>query len=308
VKPQLLRAARSSKGYTEAVNITTNEIEPRFKEIRDADAVVAEINQKHGAQIASVKEVPFFSKGDNIPELRDAFDVEDAIFDLENPGDVGEHANISGGFAVPQYVEKRDPHDPAFEEVKSKVEQKYRADKAKELAAERARQIAQAKTSDEMKKIADSLGVKMEERAGITNTDSIGSLTTEESREAVYKLNTNEVTSTPLKAEGSDKYVVVTLLSRKDADMGDAFQKEKKSIEQRLLDEKRTTYYSTYMGQLQKQMKDKGKIKIYQDRIDSAMEAAAQGEVEPQIPGGLPPPTRSGPRRTPQGAAPIPTQ
>jgi peptidyl-prolyl cis-trans isomerase D len=310
VKPQLLRAARSSKGYTEAVNITTNEVEPRFKETRDADAVVAEINKKHGAQIASVKEIPFFSKGENIPELRDAFDVADAIFDLENPGDVGEHANISGGFAVPQYVEKRDPHDPAFEEVKSKVEQQYRADKAKDLAAERARQIAQAKTPDEMKKIADSLGIKMEERAGITNTDSIGSLTTEESREAVYKLNVNEVTSAPLKAEGSDKFVIVTLLSRKDADMGEEFQKEKKSIEQRLLDEKRNTYYSTYMGQIQKQMKDKGKIKIYQDRIDSAMEAAAQGEVEPQIPGGFPGglPSRSGPRRTPQGAAPIPSQ
>lgn len=311
-KPQLLKAARTRKGYTEAVNIAKDEAEPRLKEIKDADAVVAEINKKHGNTVAFVKDIPFFSEGENIPELKDAPEVEYAIFKLENPGDVSEHIPVSGGLAVPQYVEKRDPHDPTFEEVKSKAEQRYRTDKAKELASERAQQVARANTPDELKKIADSLGLKTDERAGIADTDSIGSLTTVESREPVYKLNAGEVLHKPLKAEGSDSFVVVSAVSRKDADMGEAFQKEKKSIEQRLLDEKRNTYYSTYMSQLQKQMKEEGKIKIYQDRIDSALQASAESQPGldqlPGMPGGQQPPVRTGPRRTPQGGMPLPSQ
>lgn len=315
-KPELLKNTRARKGYTEAVNIATNEAAPRLKEAKDASAVVAEINSKHGTAVASVREVPFFSAGEDLPELKDVFEVGDAIFELENPGDAGQQIPLTGGFAVPQYLEKRDPHDPTFEEVKSRIEQRYRADKAKEMAAARAAQIAKANSPDEMKNIADSFGIKPEERPGILATESIASLTTEESREPIYKLKAGEVTRTPLKAEGSDKYVVVGLISRTDADMGEAFQKEKKSIEQRLLDEKRNNYYSSYLAQLQKQMKDEGKIKIYQDRIDSGIESAAsQPGIDPQIPGmppgGMPPsgmPSRTGPRRIPQGGMPIPSQ
>jgi len=309
-KPQLLRAARTRKGYTEAVNIAKDEAEPRLKEIKDANAVVAELNQKRGTPVASVREIPFFSSGETIPELRDVPEVEFAIFNLETPGDVSEHLPVSGGVAIPQYIEKRDPHDPTFEEVKSKAEQSYRADKAKELASERAQQIAKANSPEELKKIADSLGLKTDERAGMSDTDSIGGLTTKESREPVYKLKTGEVLHTPLKAEGGDSFTVVSAVSRKDADMGEAFQKEKKSIELRLLDEKRNTYYATYMSQLQKQMKDDGKIKIYQDRIDSAMQAAASTqpglEDLPGMPGGQQPQPRSGPRRAPQTGMPLP--
>lgn len=315
VKPQLLRAARTRKGYTEAVNIARDEAEPRLKAVKDANAVVAEINQKHGTPVASVREIPFFSSGETIPELKDIPEVEFAIFNIENPGDVSEHLPISGGVAIPQYLEKRDPHDATFEEVKPKVEQRYRADKAKDLASERAQQVAKANSPDELKKLADSFGLKTDERAGMSDTDSIGGLTTKESREPVYKLNVGEVLHTPLKSEGGDSFTIVAAVSRKDADMGDAFQKEKKSIEQRLLDEKRNTYYATYMTELQKRLKDDGKIKIYQERIDSAIQASASTqpglEDLPGMPGGQQMPQqqpRTAPRRAPQTGMPLPSR
>lgn len=314
-KPQLLRAARTRKGYTEAVNIAKDEAEPRLKETKDANTVISEINQKHGTAVASIREIPFFSSGETVPELRDVPEVEFAIFNLANPGDVSEHLPVSGGVAIPQYLEKRDPHDPSFEEARPKVEQRYRADKAKELASERAQQIAKANSPDELKKLADSFGVKTDERAGMSDTDSIGGLTSKESRDPVYKLNAGEVLHTPLKSDGSDGFTVVAAVSRKDADMGDAFQKEKKSIETRLLDEKRNTYYATYMSQLQKQLKDDGKIKIYQDRIDSAIQATASTqpglEDLPGMPGSQQMPQqqpRTGPRRIPQTGMPLPSQ
>jgi peptidyl-prolyl cis-trans isomerase D len=299
-KPGLLKDARTHKGYSEAVNIA-NEAVQRLKESKDPQAVVAEINKQRGVEVASLRETPFFAQGDTPVELSDAPDLESAIFELENPGDVGDLVNIKGGFAVPQYVEKRDPHDPTFDEVRAKVEQRYRDDRAKELAHDRARQVAQAKTPDEMKKIADSLGLKTEERPGLGESESIGPLTTEENRAPIYKLGVKQITSEPLKSD-NDHYVVVAVVDRKDADMGEAFQKEKKSLEQRLLDEKRNVYFSTYLAQLQQKLKDENRIKVYQDRIDSAMEALAvqpgAAPQQPEIPG-MPQRPRRQPQRLP---------
>ena len=295
-KPGLIKDARTRKGYSQAVNIA-NDAAKRFQETKDPQAVVAETNKKYGVEVASVREIPFFAKGDSPPELGGAFALETAIFELQNTGDIGESTAISGGFAIAQYLERRDPHDPTFEEVKPKVENRYRDDKAKDLAQERARQICQAKSPDEMKKIAESLGAKVDERAGLSESDSIGSLTVEEDRAPIYKLNQGQVTSEPIKSDAGDHYVAVAVVSRKDADM-EAFQKEKKSIEQRLLDEKRNIYFTTYLAQLQQQLKDAGKIKIFQDRIDLAMEAlAGQPGASSEGPTpGLPQRTRRPPR------------
>jgi peptidyl-prolyl cis-trans isomerase D len=298
-RPALLRDARTRKGYSEAVNIA-NQAAQRFKETKDPQAVVAEINKQRGVEVAGVREVPFFARGDSPAELIGAPELESVVFDLQNLGDVGDSVNIKDGFAVPQYVEKRDPHDPTFEEARAKVEQRYRDERAKDLAHERARQIGQAKSPDEMKKIGDSLGIKTEERFGAGETDSIGPLTTDESRASIYKLNVGQVTSEPLKSD-NDHYVAVALIERKGADMGEAFQKEKKSIEQRLLDEKRNVYFTTYLAELQQKLKGEGRIKTYQERIDSAMEALASqpgATQQPEMPG-MPQRPRRQPQRVP---------
>lgn len=301
-RDELIKAARSRKGYSKAVEIAT-QAEQKFKESRNADAVVAEINKQYGADVAVVKDAGFFAEGDSLPDLGNASELESAVFGLQNIGDVADRINVDKGFAIAQYVQHREPHEPAFEEVKTKVEAAYRVDKSKELAAQRAKQVAQAQNLDELKKIADSLGLKPDERAGINGTESIGTLVTEANRAPVYKLNPGEITKEPIKTD-NDAYVVAGLVSRKDADMGEPFQKERQSIEQRLLDEKRNTFFSTYLQMTQKQLKEEGKIKIYDDTIAAAIESMAPIPQQNQPPV----PSQSGgrPRRTPQGPSGFP--
>ena len=298
-RDELLKAARARKGYSKAVEIAT-EAEQQFKETKNAEAVVAAVNKKYGAQVASVKETPFFSESDTLPDLGAASEFESSLFELQNSGDISDRRNVDKGFAIAQYLEKRDPHEPAFEEVNAKVEKSYRAARAKELAAERAKELAKAQNSDELKKIADSMGLKLDERLGLPNSDSIGALVSEVNRAPIYKLNVGEVTKDPIKTD-NDIYVVAALIGRKDPDMGDPFQKERKSIEQRLLGERQNTFFSTYLAMTQKQLKDEGKIKIYDDVIATAMESAAPlppGTDQPRMPGQ----TGPRPRRTPKGA------
>ncbi|HWP44929.1 MAG TPA: SurA N-terminal domain-containing protein [Blastocatellia bacterium] len=300
-REQLLKEARARKGYTKAVEIAS-EAAQRFKESKNAEAVAAELNSKHGAEVAVVRQTPFFAEGDSLPDLGAAAEFQSAVFDLENPGDITEYLSVNNGFAVAQYTEKRDPHDAEFEEVRSKVEDRYRTEKAREMAAEKARQLAGSASPDALKSAADAAGLKTDERAGLSGNDSIGPLVSEANRRAVYNLNPGEVTREPVKVESSDSYVVAALISRKDADMGEPFQKERKSIEERLLDSKRSTLFSAYMAQAQERLKREGEIKIYQDTIDSALAStSAVPGASPQSTGFPSTPGRTSPRRRPQG-------
>ncbi len=303
-RDELLKAARSRKGYSRAVEIAA-EAEQKFKENKNPEAVVADINTQYGAQIATVKDTGFFAEGDTLPDVGAASALESSVFELQNTGDVADRINVDKGFAIGQYVERRDPHEPPFEEVKTKVESAYRGEKSKDLAAQRAKELAKAQNGDELKKLADSMGLKVDERAGLKATESIGSLVSESERAAVYKLNIGELTKEPIKTS-NDVFVVASLKERKDADMGEPFQKERASIDQRLLDEKRNTFFSTYLAMTQKQFQAEGKIKIYDEAIAEGMET---GEPVP-IPGQpqLPSRSGSGPRRTPQGAKGLPGQ
>jgi peptidyl-prolyl cis-trans isomerase D len=291
-REDLLKAARLRKGYSRGVEIAT-EAEQQLKETKNPDTVVAAINKKYGAQLSSVKETAFFSEGDQLADLGAAAEFQSSVFELQNIGDTGQQIPVDKGFAIAQYTEKRDPHDPAFEEVNSKVETAYRADKAKELARDRARELAKAQNLDELKKMTASMGLKLDERLGLTASDSIGSLVTETSRAFVYKLKVGEVTKEPIKGE-NDVYVVAAIENRKEADMGAPFQKERKSIEQRMLDDKRTSFFSTYLLMTQKQLKDEGKIKIYDDAVAAAVQSSGSPSQAGQP---RTPPRSSGPPR-----------
>jgi peptidyl-prolyl cis-trans isomerase D len=306
-RADLLKTVREQKAYSKAVEVA-KEVEQKFKEVKSADSVAAEINTKYGAQVATIKETPFFVQGEDIPELGASSALDSALFNLKAQGEVTEWVNVDKGFAVAQLTEKRDPHDPSFEEAKTKIENRYRTDKAKDIAAEQARKIAQATTPDGMKAAADAAGIKVDERAGITAADSIGVLVGEGSREPVYKLKAGEVLRDPIKAPDSDTYVVVSVVERKDADMGEAFTKAKKGIEDKLLQEKRDNLFTAHLATSQKQLKDQGKITVYQGVIDTLI-ANSPTTNEPGAPtgGGSNPmnrPSRTAPRRTPQGAVP----
>lgn len=297
-REQLLKEARARKGYTKAVEIA-DEAKKRLDETKNVDQVVAELSAKHGAQAVLARVTPFFVEGDTLPDLGTATEFQTAVFELENIADVTERLNVTNGFAVAQYQEKRDPHDPTLEEVKSKVEERCRNEKAKEIAAERARQLARAKTPDELKSAADGMKAKVDERAGLSGADTIGPLISDSDRAPIYKLKVNEVTAEPIKVQDSDTWIVAALISRKDADMGEAFQKERKSIEERLMTSRREAIFSAYVARVQARLKEEGKIKIFQDVIEGGLEV--EGVTGPSAPlpsGGT---TRRRPRRTPSG-------
>jgi peptidyl-prolyl cis-trans isomerase D len=297
-REQLIKEARVRKGYSRAVEIS-GEAAQKLKESKNIDAVLAEINSKHGNDLASLKETPFFAMGDSLPNLGAASEFQQAVFGLQGTGDVTDRVSVNNGFAVAQLAEKREPHDTTFEEVRAKVEDGYRTEKAKEIAAERARQLAGAASPEALSSLAASMGLKVEERSGYTpGTDSqLGPLSSEADLGKIHKLNKGEITREPIKVSNSDSYLVAAVTNRSDPDMGEPFQKDKKAIYDRLLDTKRNTIYTSYMAAVQKRLKDEGEIEIYNEVIQSEIGTSAPGGAIPTPGGGTMPAT---PRNMPR--------
>ncbi|HEU4390347.1 MAG TPA: SurA N-terminal domain-containing protein [Blastocatellia bacterium] len=280
-RTQLLKEAQVSRGYTKAVAIA-DEVAEKFKSSKDAQAVVNEINATYKVEVAAVKDSPFFSATESPKGLASEFVVD--VFDRKETGEISDRLNLpDDNFAVAQYTEKRDPHEPAFEEVKDRVEDSFRNDKAKDLAIAQARELAKAGGPDALKAAAEKVGLKIDSRKDITGSDGFGPLTSEYDRKLVYNLNPGELTKEPIKPSGGNTYVVAALDSRKDPDMATDFKKDEKSIRDKLLSDQKEILFSTYLEEAQKRLKNEGKIKIYRDVINSAF--GSDSAIPPPTPG-----------------------
>jgi peptidyl-prolyl cis-trans isomerase D len=266
-REQLQKETRVAKSYSKALEIAT-EAEQKLKESGNAEAAAAEINKNYGMEVATVKQTPFMTADESPDEL--SFEFVSALFRLLNPGEIGERQNVKNGFAVPQFLDKAEPRDSTFEEAKSKIEKAIKQKKAEETALQKARQLAQASSPDALKTLATSLGLKIEERSG-TGSDSFGPLTSERDRRIIHQLKPGAVTSEPISPSSRESYVVAALKSRKDPDMGEEFKKDRKAIEDRLLNEKREGLFTAYVEELEKRFKQEGRIKVYYDVIEEVI-------------------------------------
>src|SRR5437868_7935756 len=120
-KPELLVSLRNRRGYTVAQKIA-QKAQDRLKETKDLPKVAQEFAAEANMNATDmVRETPFIKPGDDVPNIGNSQQFEEAIAPLNNPNDVGERTGIKNGFAIPMLVEQRAPRIPEFDEVKDKV-------------------------------------------------------------------------------------------------------------------------------------------------------------------------------------------
>ena len=130
-KPELLVSLRNRRGYTVAQKLAQR-AQDRLKETKDPQKVAQEFAAEANMTPADmVRETPFVKPGDDVPNIGSSQQFEEAIAPLNNPNDVGERTGIKNGFAIPMLVEQRAPRIPDFDEVKDKVVQAVKEEKAK---------------------------------------------------------------------------------------------------------------------------------------------------------------------------------
>ena len=89
-----------------------------------------------------VKETAYIKQGDDVPNIGVSPQFEEGVAPLENPNDVGEKTPIQNGFAIPMLVDKKDPRDATYDEVKAQIVDVVKLEKARAHIKDRLTQLA----------------------------------------------------------------------------------------------------------------------------------------------------------------------
>ena len=263
-KPDLLASLRNRKGYAVAAKLAER-AQNRLKETKDvqkvAQGLAAEANMKPAEM---VKETPFIKPGDDVPDIGNSQQFEAVVAPLNNPGDVGERTGVKGGFAIPMLVEKREPRIPDFDEVKTRVAQALKQERAKQQLEQKANELASSiNSAADVQAAGEKAGFEVAADSGYKLGSPLGQAGTSPALDdAIYALKTGEVTKTPVKV--GDNWVIVGMKERTEADLAE-FAKQRQQQMQTMLGERQNQVFDDYVSAVTQRMKQAGKIKIYNE-------------------------------------------
>lgn len=284
-KPELLVSLRNRRGYGAAFQVA-QKAKARLQETKDPQKVAQEFaGEANMTPAEMVRETPFVKPGDDVPEIGSNQQFEQTLEPLTNANDVGEVAGIKSGFAIPMLVEKRDPRIPDFDEVKSKVGDAIKQQRAKEQLEQKAKELAaSAGSPDALKAAGEKDGFDSGREESFKLGSSLGKAgISNQLDDLIYSLKDGEVSKTPIRVE--DKWVIVGLVKKTDADMSGLFA-QRDTLKQSMMSERQDQVFQDYIGGVEQKMKRDGKIKIYPEVLAQLQED--EPAAEPIFPGGMP--------------------
>jgi peptidyl-prolyl cis-trans isomerase D len=275
-KAELLVSLRNRRGYAVAQKLAQR-AQDSLKATKDPAKVAQEFAaEANMAPADMVRETPFVKPGDDVPNIGSSQQFEEAIAPLENPNDVGERTGIKNGFAIPMLVEKKGPRIPEFDEVKDKVAQAVKQEKAKSQLEEKAKElIANAKTPGDLKAGAAKLGLEAKAEASYKLATPLGDAGSSVLLDdPLYAAKAGEVIQTPIFL--NQNYIVLGINTRTEADLAE-YAKQRDSLMQSALTERKNQVFEDYLTAVQRSMEQSGKIKVNKDVL-----AAMQDEEAPE--------------------------
>lgn len=291
-KPELLVSARNQRGYGVALELA-KKAAARLKETKDPQKVAQEFAAQANMNAAEmVRETGYVKAGDDVPNIGANQQFEQALASLNNPNDVADEVGVKDGFAIPMLLDKKEPRIPEFDEVKTRVADAIKQQRAKEQLEQKAKDlVASLSGPDAIKAAGEKDGFDSGFEEGFKQSSTLGKAGTSTALdEAIYGLKEGEISKTPIKVD--DKWVIIGIVKRIEPDFK-AFQEgERDRLKQQLLGARQTQVFEDYISGVQQKMKQNGKIKIYEDVLKELDESQAASAPEPALPPGFNFPTK----------------
>ena len=289
-KAELLVSLRNERGYNAAFEIA-KKAQARLQETKDPQKVAQEFAAQANMTPADmVRETPYIKPGDDVPNVGVNQQFEQAIASLNNNNDVGEPIGIKSGFAIPMLVDKKEPRIPDFDEVKSKIADAMKQQRAKDQLEQKAKDLlASVKSPDAIKAAGEKEGFDSGLEEGFKLNSSLGKAGTSAALDdAIYSLKEGEVAKAPIKV--GENWVIVGVVKRKEPDFTTFNAGEQEQLKQQLLRDRQAQVFQDYIASVQQRMEKDGKIKIYDKVLDQLDES--ENAAEPGLPQGLNFPTK----------------
>jgi peptidyl-prolyl cis-trans isomerase D len=218
--------------------------------------------EKRGIQAITTD---FITRMDSLPGLGAAPEVMDSIFSANERGGAVV-ARAPQGYVVFEVLETRKPQPPTFEQIRGRVETEFRQERAGQLVAQRAQELAdRARASANLEKAAKELGatVKTSELVGVNDTvPDLGKLG--DQMEFALSMKPGNI-SDPIQSGGNA--VVFSVVERQEADLQN-LDSAKQRLRDQVAGEKRMRVLEVFAMQLRDRLQAEGKIRLNQQEID----------------------------------------
>jgi len=262
-----------------------------LQETKDPQKVAQEFAAEANMNAADmVHETPYLKPGDDVENIGVNQQFEQALASLKNPNDVGEPTGVKDGFAIPMLIDQKEPRIPEFDEVKTKIANDIKNQRAKEQIDQKAKDlVASLSGADAVKAAGEKEGFDSGFEEGWKLSSTLGKAGTSTAvDDAIYNLKEGEVSKTPIKVD--DKWVIVGVVKRSEPDFTSFNGGERDRLKQQMVNGRETQVFEDYIAGVQKRMKQDGKIKIYDDVIAQLDES--EPAAQPGLPAGLNFPTK----------------
>ncbi len=280
-KTELEVSLRNRRAYTVAAELA-QKISDALKQNKDVQKTVADFAAQANMSSADmIKETAYIKPGDDVPNIGVSPQFEEGIAGLENPNDVGDKIPVMNGFAIPLLVEKKEPRDAEFDEVKAQVAEAVKLEKARAQVQDIANQIASgAANVSALGGAASGKNLKVLEAKSWSLGSPLGTgpsaSTNKELEDAVYAMKDGEVTKKAVNI--GDSWFVVGVTKREEPNM-EQFARDRDRLRDDMLDRKRGEFFTDYMSSTRVRMESDGSIKVYEDAV-AKIDAQALNESE----------------------------
>ena len=218
----------------------------------------------------------FFSRRDLVPGLGPAPQFMDAVFSAAEKSPP-EMAATSQGFAVFQLLAVNPPSTPTFEEIRTRVEEQFKNERANILLSQKTQELSdRAKTEHDLKKAAKELGATVKASDFVLpdgQVPDIGSMTGQAS--VAFSMKPNDI-SGPINS-GTNGVVISVLEVQGPSDA--EFAAKRDQIRDMLLQGKQQELFGLFVTNLRDQMEKSGKIKINQEELKTLTRAGSEPGV-----------------------------
>jgi peptidyl-prolyl cis-trans isomerase D len=281
----IIRVDDKQDAHMKTLDEVKAEIEPVVKQQKTQEAAqkqaedLLQVAKTQGWDAAAAaKGMPvitsdFFTRRDIVPGMGPAPQLMDAVFGAAEKSPP-EMATTSQGFAVFQLLAVKPPATPTFDEIRTRVEEQFKNERASVLLSQKTQELSdRAKSEHDLKKAAKELGATVKTSDFVLpdgQVPDIGSMSGEAS--VAFSMKPGDI-SAPINGGGNGVVIsVLEVQSPADAD----FAAKRDQIREALLQGKQQEIFGLFITSLRDQMEKAGKIKINKDELKALTRAGSE--------------------------------
>jgi peptidyl-prolyl cis-trans isomerase D len=272
----IMRVSDKHQAHLKTIDEVKDQIEPLIRQnkvsklIDNAGNALLTQARSQGVEKAAAAQgltpitTDFVSRTDVMPGVGVTPQFMDAVFTEKEkaPPDL---TQLSQGAVVFQVLGIHPPATPTFEEIRQKVEDQFRNERAGILLSQKTQELSdRAKSEHDLKRAAKELGAALKTSNFVLpdgQVPDIGSMTGQAS--VAFQMKPAEI-SGPITAGTNG--VVLQLLEKQEPTEQD-FAAKKDQIREQLLRQKQQDLFGLFLANLRQQMEKSGKIKINQQEM-----------------------------------------